>query len=70
MSKKEGLTRLFEGTCYISPRQLHLADCYQGLYVDDALPVEIADLYWNGSPNNFLRLLHQRVTKDIAEADK
>ena len=43
---------------------------YEGLYREDGPPTDLADRISASFPNNFVRLLHQRMTKDIAEADK
>ena len=40
------------------------------MYREDGPPTDLADRISASFPNNFVRLLHQRVTKDIAEADK
>ncbi|KIM53187.1 hypothetical protein SCLCIDRAFT_1158567 [Scleroderma citrinum Foug A] len=37
---------------------------------EDGPPVDLADRISASFPNHFLRLLHQRVTKDIADIDK
>lgn len=42
-----------------------------GLYWgEDLPPVEIAELVNASFPNHLLKLVHQRLTKDITEADK
>ena len=43
---------------------------FEGLYREDGPPVDLADRISASFPNHFLRLLHQRVTKDIADIDK
>ena len=43
---------------------------YKDLYSENSPPTEIADRICASLPNHFFTLLHQRVTKDIAEDDK
>jgi len=43
---------------------------YEGLYGEGGPPTDLADRISASFPNHFFRLLNQRVTKDIAEADK
>ena len=43
---------------------------YQGSYSEDGLPTDLADRIGASFPNHFVQLLNQRVTKDIADADK
>lgn len=43
---------------------------YQGSYSEDGLPTDLADRISASFPNHFVQLLNQRVTKDIADADK
>lgn len=43
---------------------------YFGLYVKDGLPVGVADRITLSYPNKFGKLLHQRMTGEIAELDK
>ncbi|KAL4064288.1 hypothetical protein V8B97DRAFT_1319745 [Scleroderma yunnanense] len=41
-----------------------------GLYKEDGPPIDLADRITASYPNHFARLLHQRATQDVAEADK
>ncbi|KAI6105040.1 FAD/NAD(P)-binding domain-containing protein [Pisolithus croceorrhizus] len=41
-----------------------------GLYVENGPPTDIADRINASFPNFFLKLMHQRMVKDLAEADK
>lgn len=43
---------------------------FVGFYWEGAPPTDIADLTYHSYPNNLLRLIHMRITRDIAEADK
>lgn len=43
---------------------------YFGLYVKEGLPVDVADRITLSYPNKFGKLLHQRMTGEIAELDK
>ena len=40
------------------------------IYCEGGPPTEIADLKFYSFPLNLLRLVHQRITKEIAEADR
>ncbi|KAG9312805.1 FAD/NAD(P)-binding domain-containing protein [Chiua virens] len=41
-----------------------------GLYQEGGLPADVADRVAASYPNEMIKLLHQRVTKEVAEADK
>ncbi|KAL5534810.1 hypothetical protein ACEPAG_1274 [Sanghuangporus baumii] len=55
---------------YIMSTKEGMPRLMKGTYCEGGPPTDIADLVYHSYPNNLLRLLHARITKDIAEADK
>jgi len=55
---------------YIMSNKFGMPILLRGLYWQEPIPTDIADRVSASFPNNFLRLLHRRVTNEIAEADK
>lgn len=41
-----------------------------GFYWEGCPPTEVADLVFHSYPNHVMRLMHTRLTKDIADADR
>ena len=70
MSIKEGMKRLVGGTHSTLDLWRHNIKRGVGLHWEGGPPTEIADIISSSFPNNLTRLLHVRVTKEIADADK
>jgi hypothetical protein len=73
MSTKEGMPRLLGGNAtHFSYLKEHITELniHTGVYWDDALPTDIADRINASFPSILLNLIHRRITKSIAEADR
>ncbi|KAI5122701.1 hypothetical protein M0805_009754 [Coniferiporia weirii] len=55
---------------YIMSTKKGMPLLFKDFFWEGAPPTDIADRLWASHPNKVLRLIHQRVTSDIAEADK
>ncbi|KAL4064294.1 hypothetical protein V8B97DRAFT_1920121 [Scleroderma yunnanense] len=71
MSVKEGVTRLIGSGHTILTSNTTMTDAlYEVLYNEDGPPTDLADRISASFPYHLTVLLHQRVTKDIADTDK
>lgn len=57
-------------TTYIMTNKNGMPRLMKGFYWEGCPPVDIADRFFHSIPLNLLRLMHVRLTQDIAEADK
>ncbi|THG94933.1 hypothetical protein EW145_g8052 [Phellinidium pouzarii] len=60
----------WSSSTYIMSTKNGMPRLFKGFFWEGAPPTEVADRIWASYPNNVLRLMHQRVTRDIAEDDK
>lgn len=71
MTTKEGMPRLMKGMCFVMVcRCLGSNSGVSGAYWEDGPPVEIGDLIDNSMPILYRKMVHKRITKDIAKADQ
>lgn len=72
MSTKNGMPILLGGSSLrlIYPRSQTDAEYFAAFYAENGPPTDVADRLSASYPNKFVKLLHQRLTKAIAEADK
>ncbi|KIM52907.1 hypothetical protein SCLCIDRAFT_140112 [Scleroderma citrinum Foug A] len=64
------VTMVQRGPTYVMSTKEGVTRVIGALYKEDGPPTDLADRINASFPNHFLRLLHQHVTQDIAEADK
>ncbi|KAG6326957.1 hypothetical protein ID866_12132, partial [Astraeus odoratus] len=65
-----GVTMVQRGPTYIMSTKEGIPRLIGGLYNEGGPPTDLADRLGASFPNHAAKLLHQRTTKDIAEADK
>ena len=70
MSNKEGMPRLMAGEFRRNMHHILYIDLLVGLYWEGGPPTDVADRINASFPNNLMRLMHTRVSKDIADADR
>ncbi|KAI0697450.1 FAD/NAD(P)-binding domain-containing protein [Cytidiella melzeri] len=58
------------GKTYIMTTKEGMPRLMKGVYWEDGPPVEVADLIDNSLPIPYRKMIHTRIAKDIAEADK
>ena len=73
MTTKEGMPRLMKSTfLLLEASVVYLTEneyCID-VYWEDGPPTEVADLIDNSMPVLYRKMVHKRIAKDIAEADK
>lgn len=69
MTNKEGMPRLMRGQLTHILPNLTLT-VTPGTYWEGGPPTEVADIIDNSMPIFYRKMLHKRITADIAEADK